>query len=216
MLRLSAPFVANLYTAWLPLQPPWSSFLSYWDAVSMARSPKHFHQIKQLSTFRLWLCFLDDNPLHRLPEQRMLHFSCSSDSWLKSFALICCKIKFSFEFFPLHQLVKNYGINSFSNQRTETIVKLSVYLWSTAWSCGSLLLSRVILTTFYIPELEPAAYHGYSSLACTLWFCCRKRGSLPGPKTGLLSNTQKWIVWGDTYADKARDFIMKGHPGREQ
>ena len=41
-------------------------------------------------------------------------------------------------------------------------------------------------------------------------------GALPGPETGLLSNTQKWIVWGDIYADKARDFIGKGHPGGEQ
>ena len=41
-------------------------------------------------------------------------------------------------------------------------------------------------------------------------------GPLPGPKTGLLSNTQKWIVQGDTCADKARDFIVKGRPGGEQ
>ena len=41
-------------------------------------------------------------------------------------------------------------------------------------------------------------------------------GPLPGPKTGLLSNTQKWIVWRDTSADKARDFIGKGHVGGEQ
>ena len=41
-------------------------------------------------------------------------------------------------------------------------------------------------------------------------------GPLPGPKTELLSNTQKWIVWGDTCADKARYFIGKGHPGGEQ
>ena len=41
-------------------------------------------------------------------------------------------------------------------------------------------------------------------------------GPLPGPKTGLLSNTRKWIVRGDTCADKARDFIGKGHPGGEQ
>ena len=41
-------------------------------------------------------------------------------------------------------------------------------------------------------------------------------GPLPGPKTGLLSNTQKWIVQGDPCADKARDFIGKGHPGGEQ
>ena len=41
-------------------------------------------------------------------------------------------------------------------------------------------------------------------------------GPLPGPKTGLLSNTRKWIVRGDTCADKARDFIGKGRPGGEQ
>ena len=41
-------------------------------------------------------------------------------------------------------------------------------------------------------------------------------GHFPGPKTGLLSNTWKWIVRGDTYADKARDFFGKGHPGGEQ
>ena len=40
-------------------------------------------------------------------------------------------------------------------------------------------------------------------------------GPLPGPETGLLSNTRKLIVQGDTCADKARDFIGKGHPGGE-
>ena len=44
----------------------------------------------------------------------------------------------------------------------------------------------------------------------------QERGPLPGPETGLLSNTQKWIVQGDICADKARDFIGKGHPGGEQ
>ena len=41
-------------------------------------------------------------------------------------------------------------------------------------------------------------------------------GPLPGPENGLLSNTWKWIVRGDTGADKARDFIGKGCPDREQ
>ena len=41
-------------------------------------------------------------------------------------------------------------------------------------------------------------------------------GPLPGPGSGLLSNTQKWIVQGDTCADKARDFIGKRQLGREQ
>ena len=40
----------------------------------------------------------------------------------------------------------------------------------------------------------------------------QKRGSLPDPESGLLSNTWKWI---ETCADKARDFIGKGHPGGE-
>ena len=41
--------------------------------------------------------------------------------------------------------------------------------------------------------------------------------TLPGPESELLSNAWKWIVPGDkTRADKARDFIGKGHPGGEQ
>ena len=41
-------------------------------------------------------------------------------------------------------------------------------------------------------------------------------GPLSGPKTGFLSNTQKWIVRGDSCAGKARDFIGKGRLGWEQ
>ena len=41
-------------------------------------------------------------------------------------------------------------------------------------------------------------------------------GPLPGPKSILLSNTQKWIIRGDTCSDKACNFIGKRHPGREQ
>ena len=44
----------------------------------------------------------------------------------------------------------------------------------------------------------------------------QEAGPLPGPKSGLLSNTQKWTVQGDTRADEARDFIGKEHPGGEQ
>ena len=36
--------------------------------------------------------------------------------------------------------------------------------------------------------------------------CCRKGDPL-GPESGLLSNTQKWIVRGDIHSDKAWDFI---------
>ena len=44
----------------------------------------------------------------------------------------------------------------------------------------------------------------------------QEEGPLPGPETGLLSNTRKWNVRGDTFADKARDFIGKGRLGGEQ
>ena len=44
----------------------------------------------------------------------------------------------------------------------------------------------------------------------------QEEGPLPGPETGLLSNIRKRIVQGDTCAEKARDFIGKGHPGGEQ
>ena len=42
------------------------------------------------------------------------------------------------------------------------------------------------------------------------------RRLLPGLESGLLSNTQKWIVRGDTCSEKARDFIRKGSLGGEQ
>ena len=42
---------------------------------------------------------------------------------------------------------------------------------------------------------------------------CGKRDPFQGPKSGLLSNTWKWTVQGDSRADKARDFIKKGHQG---
>ena len=35
---------------------------------------------------------------------------------------------------------------------------------------------------------------------------------LPGPETGLLSNTRKWIVWGDTYWQSKR-FYWERAPG---
>ena len=39
--------------------------------------------------------------------------------------------------------------------------------------------------------------------------------ALSGPQNGLLSNTQKWIFWGDTHTDTARGFIEKGCLGGE-
>ena len=53
-----------------------------------------------------------------------------------------------------------------------------------------------------------------SNRLVTLLF--QEGGPLSGPESGLSSNTQKLIVWGDTWADKATGFIGKGTPGREQ
>ena len=49
------------------------------------------------------------------------------------------------------------------------------------------------------------------TLIVVLW----EGGTLQGLKRGLLSNTWKRTVQGDT-ADQARDFSGKGHPGGEQ
>ena len=52
---------------------------------------------------------------------------------------------------------------------------------------------------------------------CDNWLLLLQEwGPLPGPATGLLSNTRKWIAWGDTCADNARDFIGKEHLGGEK
>ena len=45
--------------------------------------------------------------------------------------------------------------------------------------------------------------------------CCRKRGPLQGPKSGLLSTLRKELSE-ETHADKARDFIGRRHPDRQQ
>ena len=41
-------------------------------------------------------------------------------------------------------------------------------------------------------------------------------GPLPGPESGLLSNTKKLIVQGDTCTDQGRDFVGKDCPSGEQ
>ena len=75
-------------------------------------------------------------------------------------------------------------------------------------------------------------YHGpnFWNLKKTFWWwwdCCRKvtlcrawewplvLRPLAGPESGLLSNTRKLIMWGDTHADETRDFTGKrqGNPG---
>ena len=57
-----------------------------------------------------------------------------------------------------------------------------------------------------------------SACKCFRWSLTllQKEGPLAGLLSGLLSNTPKWITWGDTRADKARGFTGKGRPGGEQ
>lgn len=53
------------------------------------------------------------------------------------------------------------------------------------------------------------------SFSLTVSFSCRKRYPLQGLETGLLSNSQKWIVWRDTGCWQT-DFTGKGCLGRER
>ena len=64
-----------------------------------------------------------------------------------------------------------------------------------------------------LPSIFPSIrVFSSESTLCIKWSpsVAGKGTPLPGPETGLLSNTQKRIVEGDTCADKARDFIGKG------
>ena len=47
------------------------------------------------------------------------------------------------------------------------------------------------------------------------WFCCRKGDPFQGPKLGSCLTLGNELSE-ETHADKARDFIGKGHPGGEQ
>ena len=68
-----------------------------------------------------------------------------------------------------------------------------------------------------LPRAEPCKKELGRVEGVSLWIhLLQKGGPLPGPESRLLSNTWRWIVQGDTRADKARDFIGKGRPGREQ
>ena len=57
-----------------------------------------------------------------------------------------------------------------------------------------------------ISKVDPMTYMGM----------LQEGGPFPEPGIGLLTNTRKWTVWGDTCADKARDFTGKEHAGGEQ
>ena len=55
----------------------------------------------------------------------------------------------------------------------------------------------------------------FSVLNTGAWNCSRKGDPFQGPKLGsCLTLGNEWSE--ETHADKARDFIGKGHPGGEQ
>ena len=56
-------------------------------------------------------------------------------------------------------------------------------------------------------ELSRGKHCAHCSHPCT---AAAGRGTPSRPRSGLLSNSQKWITWGDTCADKARDFLGRG------
>ena len=64
------------------------------------------------------------------------------------------------------------------------------------------------LQPLFSPVVAHAAWSRYKNYTVRL----QKGGPLPGPKSELLSNTQKLIVQGD----KARDSIGNECPGRER
>ena len=62
------------------------------------------------------------------------------------------------------------------------------------------------------PTYERACFSTTFSIAIIVKFYCRKGDPFQSPRAG----TRKCIVQGDTCSDKARDFIGKGCPGRQQ
>ena len=59
-------------------------------------------------------------------------------------------------------------------------------------------------------DLAAAAASQYTCCGSWVLVLLQEGGPLPGPGSGLLSKTRKWIVQGDTCADNAKDFIGKG------
>ena len=95
-----------------------------------------------------------------------------------------------------------------ANQYVAVVESLShVQLFAVLWTAARQASLSITMSLF------PQTHVHWVSDAIQL---LQEGGPLPGPETGLLSNTRKWIVRGDTYAYKARDFIGKGPPGGEQ
>ena len=107
---------------------------------------------------------------------------------------------------PLHFGVLCYSSLTFTSTTAQTLWKIWEYQEWILAPCGIgndlkynihhlhplLLFSRSVMSNSFRPHV------------------LQEGGPLPGPETGLLSNTRKLIFQGDTCADKARDFIGKG------
>ena len=123
------------------------------------------------------------------------------------------------QFIVIH-IVKGFGI--VNKAEIDDFLKLSFFFGDPA-DVGNLILVP-------LPFLKPAWAYGSSQvtycwsltwriLSITLLACemsatvlLQEGGPLPGPETGLLSNTQKWIVQGDTCWQSKR-FYWERAPG---
>ena len=77
------------------------------------------------------------------------------------------------------------------------------------WGSSSVQPAHLAFGVLTVPRL----FRPFSPLPVLL---CLGEGPLPGPEGGLVPSTGKWIVWGDTHADKARNLTEKGRLGGEQ
>ena len=85
----------------------------------------------------------------------------------------------------------------------------------------SVLVSSVCIVCFWL-TMKLNFLYNMNIIHFTLLHSLQEGGPLQGPKTGLLFNTWKLIVWGDTCADKAKDLwgkcvqqrtVGSGNPG---
>ena len=86
------------------------------------------------------------------------------------------------------------------------------------WCFWTVAFEKTLESPLDSKEIKPVNPKGYQPWIFTgridaevetLILLLQEGGPLPGPQNGLLSNTQKWIVRGDTCADKARDFCWE-------
>ena len=137
----------------------------------------------------------------------------------KAYKYFICRTKWkAYQFHCGEQTL--FTENSSSSPVAKHIIKVPFYLWIVAkwwWWCLSPEVAERIKRVCEVLWRSPLCFSGYS---CSLWHLVHRAeaivlqegGPLPGPETGLLSNTRKWIVWGDTYRQSKR-FYWERAPG---